>query len=208
MDSTKLRIIEYAKSKYSENKTQFEARCGLAQATLSREGELSLKNFTKVILACPDADIPYLLGIEGRPVQPGSSVKMIPLLPFSAVGGFLSDNNGSSFADTGYTIQFPDFSDRGADCAIRVEGDSMCPRYRNGDILAIRILHDPSFFQWGRCYVLNTTQGCVVKRLFPDPANGDNIVCRSEDREHYPDYTISKTDVIGVAIVVGHAGIE
>ena len=101
-----------------------------------------------------------------------------------------------------------DFSSRGADCAIRVEGDSMEPKYKNGDILALRVLKDPSFFQWGRVYCLSTTQGCVVKRLFPDKENPNNIICHSENTENYPDYKIIKEDILGVAIVVGHAGVD
>jgi len=145
---------------------------------------------------------------EGKVNHPRQRApRTIPLLPFSAVAGWMNDNNGVD-AFRGDTVTFSDFSERGADCAIRVDGDSMLPRYRSGDILAIRILKDPSFFQWGKVYVLNTTQGCIVKRLFPDKENPDNIVCRSENSESYPDYSIGKGDILAVAIVVGHAGVE
>lgn len=134
-------------------------------------------------------------------------VRLIPLLPFSAVAGYMTGGNGAdSFA--GQRVAVPDFTDRGADCAIRVDGDSMLPRYNNGDILAIRILKDPTFFQWGRVYVLSTNQGCVVKKLFPDPEDTNGIICHSENSDNYPDYKITKDDVLGVAIVVGHAGVE
>lgn len=141
---------------------------------------------------------------------PGSRMKsprLIPLLPFSAVAGFLCDNNGAG-EFRGDSVGFPDFSDLGADCAIRVGGDSMWPRYNNGDVLAIRIIRDGTFFQWGRVYVLSTTQGCVVKRLFPDDSDPDRVVCHSENSALYPDYSISKTDILALAIVVGHAGVE
>lgn len=130
----------------------------------------------------------------------------IPLLPFAAVAGWMTDNNrpDSSFE----SIVVSDFSGIGANCAIRVEGDSMYPRYKNGDILAIRILHDPSFFQWGRTYVLSTTQGCVVKMLFPDPRDENKIVCHSINEKNFPDYKIMKEDILGIALVVGHAGLE
>ena len=84
----------------------------------------------------------------------------------------------------------------------------MYPRYKNGDILAIKILKDPTFFQWGRVYVLNTTQGCVVKRLLPSADDDNIIICHSENSSGYPDYKIMKSDILGIAIVVGHAGVE
>ena len=139
--------------------------------------------------------------------QPAPGVKLIPLLPFSAAAGYLAGgNDADAFREE--SIAFPDFTARGADCAIRVDGDSMYPRYKSGDILAIKILRDPTFFQWGRVYCLSTTQGCIVKKLFPYPGDNRKIVCHSENWEHFPDYTITMDDVLAVAIVVGHAGIE
>ena len=136
-----------------------------------------------------------------------SRERQIPLLPFSAAAGYLTGGNSAdAFREEG--VSFSDFTDRGADCAIRVDGDSMYPRYKSGDILAIKILKDPTFFQWGRVYCISTTQGCIIKKLFPCPDDEDRIVCHSENSEHFPDYTITKSDVLAVAIVVGHAGIE
>ena len=140
-------------------------------------------------------------------VENGKEPNFIPVLPFSAAAGWMNGGNGAD-AFQGEQIAFTDFSDRGADCAIRVEGDSMRPRYNNGDLLAIKILNSPSFFQWGKVYVLDTTQGCIIKRLFPDPKDDTKILCHSENSDNYPDYSIPKEDVSGVAIVVGHAGIE
>lgn len=135
------------------------------------------------------------------------AAKSIPLLPFDAVAGYMSDNNGvDSFR--GEAVTFSDFTERGADCVIRVDGDSMYPKYNSGDVLAIKILKDPTFFQWGKVYCISTVQGCIVKRLFPFPGDAERIICHSENWEKFPDYTISKSDVLAVAIVVGHAGVE
>lgn len=154
-------------------------------------------------------DTSMLTPSSGRPGPKAQDrpQRSIPLLPFSAVAGYMSDNNGADMFG-GESVMFSDFADRGADCAIRVDGNSMWPRYSSGDILAIRIIRDPAFFQWGRVYVLSTTQGCVVKRLFPDPSDEDRIICHSENAEQYPDYKITKGDILAVAIVVGHAGVE
>lgn len=132
----------------------------------------------------------------------------LPILPFEAVAGYMSDNNGVDAFRGIDTVSFADFIKQGADCVIRVGGDSMYPRYKNGDVLAIKILHDPTFFQWGRVYCLSTNQGCIVKMLFQDPDDDEKIVCHSENTKRYPDYSINKSDILSVAIVVGHAGVE
>ena len=187
---------------------EFERRCGLTNGMVSTIGPQgpTATMLSKITSAFPELTADWLISGKDAP-KTGAKIPGIPLLPFGALAGYMGENNGvQSF--TGETVYFPDFSERGADCAIRVEGDSMIPRYNNGDVLAIRILRDPAFFQWGRCYVISTTQGFIVKRLFPDPSDPDGIICHSENSEMYPDYKITKSDVLAVAIVVGHAGVE
>ncbi|MBO7684883.1 MAG: LexA family transcriptional regulator [Lachnospiraceae bacterium] len=165
--------------------------------------KLSKENLAKILDNKCGWDV-SMLSSAGRPAQRAVA---IPVLPFSAVAGYMSDNNGIDSVGMDSAV-FKDFSDRGADCLIRVDGDSMAPRYSSGDMLAIRILRDPTFFQWGRVYVLSTTQGCVIKELFPDPDDDERIVCHSENSMKYPDYRITKRDILAVAIVVGHVGVE
>ena len=185
---------------------EFELRSGLASGTIGKIGKqgLTASAIKKITDTFPDVSADWLIsGKEAHKTD--AKVPGIPLLPFGALAGYLGGNNGlQSF--TGETVYFPDFS--GADYAIRVEGDSMLPRYNNGDVLAIRVLNEPTFFQWGRVYVVSTTQGCIVKRLFPDPSDPDGIICHSENSALYPDYKITKSDVLAIAIVVGHAGVE
>lgn len=85
------------------------------------------------------------------------------------------------------------------DFTIFANGDSMSPDILSGDELACRFIHESTFIQWGRIYVLDTTQGVVVKRLFE---KGSRIIGRSINKE-YPDYPIDKTDILHMALVVG-----
>ena len=165
--------------------------------------KLSKENLAKLLDNKRGWDVSMLSGSGRQDTRVGA----LPVLPFSAVAGYMSGDNGIGAAGVDYVV-FKDFSDHGADCLIRVDGDSMAPRYASGDMLAIRILRDPTFFQWGKVYVLSTTQGCVVKELFPAPDDEEAIVCHSENSARYPDYRISKRDILAVAIVVGHAGVE
>ena len=211
MEAFKSRLLKFVDS-LDMSQRAFEETCKLTQGTISsiKVKGPSVDVLTKISSAFPNLSMDWLVSGQGEMVR-GQKQKnngtQIPLLPFSAVAGFMSDNNGVDAFRNG-SVSFADFSDRGADCAIRVDGDSMYPRYCSGDILAIKILKDPSFFQWGRVYVLSTTQGCVVKKLFPYPGDDTRLLCHSENCENYPDYTIPKEDVLAVAIVVGHAGVE
>ena len=206
-EELKLRILKFLSEKNMSIR-EFERRCGLTNGTIRTFGTQgpTASVVWRISSTFPELSADWLISGRKAPTS-GLKTPGIPLLPFGALAGYMGENNGvQSF--NGETVYFPDFSERGADCAIRVEGDSMIPRYNSGDVLAIRILHDPAFFQWGRCYVISTSQGCIVKRLFPDPDDPEGIICHSENSEMYPDYKITKSDVLAVAIVVGHAGVE
>jgi len=207
----KARLVEFARKQYGMGMTRFEEFTGINSGTINkiRDG-ISTTTLTKIAAACPELNIRWLLGEDTDMLNDGAGAgaNTIPLLPFSAVAGSLSENTPIDATTAIEQYVIPDFTARGADCAIRVDGDSMYPRYSNGEILALRVIHDPTFFQWGKVYVLATNQGCVIKKLFPDPDDPNGIICHSENTANYPDYRITKQDIFGVAIVVGHAGIE
>ena len=205
----KERILAFCKaSGISAN--AFEVASGWSPSTVYNlnKGVRSDK-LASVAKAFPDLNLDWLITGEGEMFKSESKEdgKEIPVLPFTAVAGYLAENNNEVWTDV-ESCKVPEFTARGADFLIRVEGDSMYPRYGNGELLAIRVVKDPTFFQWGKVYCLSTNQGCVVKRLFPDPADERSIICHSENYKLYPDYKITKDDVLGVAIVVGHIGLE
>ena len=213
MSGFKERLMEFVKLQYNEGQKAFEVRCGLSNGQINKMGNgTNTTTLLKIMEAAPELNLRWLLTGQGKmlrdePGNEGNTVSL-PLLPFSAVGGYLSENNGNGFMEELERCVIPDFTARGAQYLIRVEGDSMYPRYHNGELLAIKVIQDPTFFQWGKVYVLSTTQGCVVKRLFPDSNDESAIICHSENTSNYPDYKITQDDILGVAIVVGHVGIE
>ena len=215
MEELKRRLLLYVEN-LGQSVRQFEMDSGLGNGTVN---SIKVKGpgadvLSKISITHPDLNLNWLLTGKGKMLKDTVVEKKsedrtcLPILPFSAMAGELSDNIPTSFNDGLEKCYVPDFSARGADYAIRVDGDSMYPRYSNGEILAIRVIQNPTFFQWGKVYCLATNQGCVVKRLFPDPDDPDGIICHSENYQHYPDYKITKADIFNVAIVVGHIGIE
>lgn len=213
MEAMKQRLTHYARTQHNMGQTRFEDFCEINRGTINaiKKNGPTASVLQKISSTCPELNLHWLITGYGEMLNGkggGDRSPAIPLLPFSAVAGSLAENTPVDLMHAIDTYVVPDFSARSADCAVRVDGDSMYPKYSNGDILAIRIIKDPTFFQWGRVYVLSTNQGCVIKRLFPDPDDPDGIICHSENSANYPDYKINKQDIIGVAIVVGHAGIE
>ena len=85
------------------------------------------------------------------------------------------------------------------DFTIIVKGDSMEPKFEGGDEIACRRIDETSFIQWGKPHVLDTVQGLILKRIYEDE---DKIKCVSYNSA-YPDFSIDKTEVYSISLVVG-----
>lgn len=132
----------------------------------------------------------------------------LPLIPIEAVAGIPSiDEIGVTFADCKKYV-VPEFESKGADYMIRVSGSSMYPKYSNGDILACKYIRDVLFLQWGKIYVIDSSQGALVKRVFQDESNPDNLILVSDNKENYPPFTFPKSDIRSISIVVGVIRLE
>lgn len=139
------------------------------------------------------------------PAQAGEG---IPLIPIEALAGLPSvDNMGVTFLDCEHYI-VPDFINKGAEYLIRVSGSSMYPKYSNGDILACRRIADILFFQWGKIYVIDSSQGALVKRIFEDTNNPDYIILVSDNKDKYPPFSFPKSDIRSLSIVIGVIRLE
>lgn len=121
---------------------------------------------------------------------------MLPHIPSKAAAGGLG---GFSDTVTQNTCEFrpvikmiPKY-----DMTIDVKGDSMLPKYQNGDIVAIRRVVD--VIEWGSVYVLDTADGAVLKRLYDEE---ECFRCVSYNPE-YHDFLVNKQNVYGVYKVVG-----
>lgn len=128
--------------------------------------------------------------------------KGLPLIPMEAIAGFPAiDNDGVSFDDCQHYF-IPEFEAKGANFLIRVSGDSMMPLYCNGDIIACRKIAEIHFFQWGGVYVLDTSQGVLVKYIEECGKNDDCILCVSENSRYKP-FPLPKSDIRSLSTIVG-----
>ena len=128
---------------------------------------------------------------------------MIPLVPFEAVAG-----PGTMVFDDERVLDYYEVREfRGADFLIRVKGDSMAPKYVGGDLVACKLVKDVLFFQYGRVYVIYTkSQGVMIKKIEPAPDDAD-IHCVSFNPE-YGAFEVPKSDIAGVALVIGSISLE
>lgn len=130
-----------------------------------------------------DMILPYT---ESRPSP------TVPLLPVSAIGGALNDFDTSVMCSNCEKIVSP-IDD--AKFALTVTGDSMSPEYPNGSIVFVRQVNEASFIEWGKTFVLDTSNGYVIKNVHPSSAK-NKIVCRSVNQS-YADFEIPTEDIRG-----------
>lgn len=128
----------------------------------------------------------------------------IPLIPFSAMAGALKGEQTALEYECEHYI-IPAFS--GADFLIPVKGNSMTPTYASGDIVACRrVPMSGLFFQWNKPYVLDTSQGAIIKRI--KPGSDKNHVLIVSDNTDYDPFELPYEDIYAVALVIGIIRLE
>lgn len=211
---TKSNLLIFIKEK-NLSKTDFYKKTGLSNGFLDKGGSVTSANLETILNTFPEISLDWLVTGRGSMLrsdlpaahlatEPGTG---IPLIPIEAVAGLPADDPvGTRFIDCAHYI-IPDFANLNVEYMIRVSGSSMYPKYSNGDILACRRVHDVLFFQWGKIYVIDSSQGALVKRVFQDE-DPDRILLVSDNRENYPPFSIPKSDIRSLSIVVGVIRLE
>lgn len=201
-------ILNQIKDKFGiKSNVEFARILGISPQNLSNwykrntfDANLILRKFTNV---CED----WLLTGEGEMLQGAdapaikSDTVYVPVLPISAQGGSLNDFVVSIKDSDCEKIISPI---KGADFAMTVSGDSMAPEYPSGSKILIKKINEHSFIEWGRCYVLDTCNGTVIKKLDaptePDERYGMNYVtCVSVNPNPiYKPFRVPIDDIYGV----------
>lgn len=188
------------RQKMGLSQKEFAKRCGVHWRTV--------QNWEKNPDAIPPTTTQFLCGLLDEQATIQDDSDSLPLIPIDAVAGLPGDDIDGVIGENCDRYHVPEFSAKGAQYLIRVSGTSMLPKYNNGDILACRKIDEITFFQWGKVYVMDTRQGALVKKVFPDPDNGENIICVSENKEEYPPFSLPKEEIRSLSIVVGVIGVE
>lgn len=222
MDKTKMLeglIRHYTKG----NKAQFAKLLGVSAQTISAWIARNTFDAELIYAKCRYVDSSWLLTGEGAMLQetennnaptskhtveiahqvPHGSSEGIPLIPLDAVAGFPAESGGGVRLEDCERYVIPEFENKGANFLIRVSGDSMVPLYYSGDLLACRKITDIRFFQWGTVYVLETSQGVLVKRVQESIDHADSILCVSENSSVHHPFLLPRDDIRSLSIIVG-----
>lgn len=193
--------------------SDFAKFLGIKPQTLSSWYSRNMFDIELLYSKCVDINANWLLTGEGSMFKDDiftekMKIPIIPLIPIEAMAGYGEGENPIGVEDITEGYNIPDFSEKGVKYMIRVSGSSMYPKYSNGDLLGCKPIHDLSFIQWGKSYVLDTDQGAIVKRIFPVDGEPEIFECRSDNAEKYPPFKIHKKSIYRIAIVVGVLRLE
>jgi phage repressor protein C with HTH and peptisase S24 domain len=81
------------------------------------------------------------------------------------------------------TIEVPFISD--CDLAMPVYGDSMYPKIKNGDVVMLKVIHDPSVIMFGEIYLVVTEDYRTLKYIRKGP-DKDTVILVSENDKYDP----------------------
>ena len=194
---------------------EFYKESGVTRGILQQNNGISEDNIARFLAYAPDVNIEWLITGEGpmlshptpptTPTKPTShpSTSGIPLIPLDAVAGFPAESGGGVRMEDCERYVIPEFENKGANFLIRVSGDSMVPLYYSGDLLACRKITDIRFFQWGTVYVLETSQGVLVKRVQESVDHADSILCVSENSSVHHPFLLPRDDIRSLSTIVG-----
>ncbi len=202
--------------------TALEEASGLSNGYVNNiRNSISDQKLEQITRAFPDLDPVWLrMGVgemiksvqeEEKDIKPEGmnslnlpvKYKPIPLINIDAMAG-----NGHGDAQVmGYDSEqfvIPTFV--GAEFLITVRGISMYPKYNSGDIVACKRLSLDTFFQWNKVYVLDTSQGAIIKRV-RKASDGQHVLIVS-DNEDYEPFELHRSEIRAIAIVIGVIRLE
>lgn len=197
------RVVDFIKFK-GINKSSFYTKTGLSNGYLDKVKEIGSDKIERILSAFPDLNIEWLISGKGSMFK-GNVLNATPLITLEAAAGFGTSDFSISSNDIQQSYVVPDFN--GIDFMIRVKGSSMYPKFSSGDIVACRILKEPTFIQWNKPYVIATReQGILCKRLMKSELK-DHFKIVSDNKE-YPEFDVPKSEITGVALIVGVIRLE
>ena len=118
------------------------------------------------------------------------------LLPQSAMGGTLAGfpADGAALQNCEKVIS----PICGVDFAITVYGDSMAPEYPSGSRVLIKKVNPEVFIDWGKAYVLDTSNGVIIKEVVESAKEGC-IRCHSINPDpKFSDFDVPMSEIYGI----------
>lgn len=191
----KARLIEFVSS-LKISKAEFERRAGLSNGYLKNfKGNLGADKLEGLLRSFPSLSRIWLLTGEGEMLNSkgndeghvgapaaddGSDEKFYTyLLPVAALGGQLSGFDCQSVMPQDCERVISPVA--GVDFAMPVIGDSMEPEYPSGSRVMVKRIFPDAFISWGNVFVLDTTNGPLIKEVQPSELGDNYIRCISHN---------------------------
>lgn len=202
--SVKQRLIQYIEYKNMSIRS-FERKCGLSNGYIrSIEQTIMPRKLKSISLQFPDLNQSWLLTGEGEMLNKEQQEERKDvlsdyetyLLPMTTHAGSLT-----GVADDGALLQNCEkviSPIKGIDFAITVYGDSMSPEYPSGSRLLIKRIDPSIFIDWGKVFVLDTSNGVIVKEVHTCEKEG-YVTCHSINPDpKYADFDVPLKEVYGM----------
>lgn len=207
------RLIEFIEN-INISRAEFERRSGLANGYVKKlKGNLGENKLNDILRAFPNLNRVWLLTGEGEMLNSNKqdftrqnatneagkndfSDYETWLLPQTAHGGSLTNIPAdATLLQNCEKIISPI---KGVDFAISVYGDSMAPEYPSGSRVLIKKINPEVFIDWGRVYVLDTSNGVIIKKVIKSDTEG-YVTCRSVNPDPiYSDFDVPLKEIYGM----------
>ena len=188
----KIEKIAYIKDSFNTLRTRgivktqgdFAGLLGIAERSLSAAKNGDDRYLTDSLIARIRSVMDQMNG--------GDNAETIPVIPVEAMAGTLKEFFQSV---NEYDCERMVSPIKGADYAIKVNGDSMSPEIPNGSHILLKRINEEQFVEWGKIFCLDTANGAVIKKVFPtdDP---EVIECRSINPE-FPSFKVNTKHING-----------
>ena len=203
------RVIEIVNGK-AKSIRNFAFAIGVPERTINTyvktERTPSLEVIDAILRKFPDISAEWLIRGEGNMLKEEDAPKIsytsgVPYYNVDFIGGFDLVLNDQTI-NPEYNIDFKTYNS--ADCWCNVTGHSMEPEISQGDIIALKELHDwKTYIPSGEIYALVTTEHRTIKRVSPSKREGYLVLTPSNPAPEYVAQEIPLSIVQRVYRVLG-----
>lgn len=197
----------------AKSKREFAALIGIEQVTFNNymigKRSLSYDTVEAILRTFPDISAEWLMRGEGSMLKSEynedkpkiSYTTGVPYYNVDFIGGFDLVLNDQT-VNPEYNIDFRMYNK--ADCWCNVTGHSMEPEISQGDIIALKELHDwQTYIPSGEIYAIVTTEQRTIKRVSPGKHEGYILLTPSNPSPEYVPQEIPLSIVQRVYRVLG-----
>ncbi len=212
------RLLKFIKLK-SISVNQFHKNIGVGNGYLSKVTSIGSDIIESIVENYPEINVEWLITGDGsilkkepqtdmevkEPYETYGNRKGIPVIPQSAQAGFNTFDISVYSKNIDQYLNVPVIHEK-ADFAIKIEGDSMSPRYTAGTYIICKNITGITEVRWERVYLILVNHAPMLKRIYPSQ-NGDTIILRS-DNPLYRDIEVLRSDINSIAQILATIYLE